>query len=168
MKARGGNEAKTRKALTTENLSRVVWNARMTPAALTRPKMMEALQTRTRRAVMIPSCSSANKMTRFYMRPRRASSNAAEARRRGASGVVEDRRPSPVRVTCATGEAGARRVIVQSGAAEGGFLVLMESDVIQHDILVVGAGLAGTWGALAAAQRGGQDIGGIHKISPLC
>ena len=43
----------------------------------------------------------------------------------------------------------------------------MESDVIQHDILVVGAGLAGTWGALAAAQRGVKDIGVLSKIHPL-
>ncbi|MBM2843033.1 MAG: succinate dehydrogenase/fumarate reductase, flavoprotein subunit [Anaerolineales bacterium] len=43
----------------------------------------------------------------------------------------------------------------------------MESDVIQHDILVVGAGLAGTWGALAASQRGVKDIGVLSKIHPL-
>jgi succinate dehydrogenase / fumarate reductase flavoprotein subunit len=51
--------------------------------------------------------------------------------------------------------------------AEGGSPVLTESDVIQHDVIVVGAGLAGTWGALAAAQRGVKDIGVLSKIHPL-
>jgi succinate dehydrogenase / fumarate reductase flavoprotein subunit len=42
-----------------------------------------------------------------------------------------------------------------------------ESDEIHHDILVVGAGLAGTWGALAAAQGGVKDIGVLSKVHPL-
>jgi succinate dehydrogenase / fumarate reductase flavoprotein subunit len=45
--------------------------------------------------------------------------------------------------------------------------VLTESDTIKHDIVVVGAGLAGTWGALAAAQAGVKDIGVISKVHPL-
>jgi succinate dehydrogenase / fumarate reductase flavoprotein subunit len=45
--------------------------------------------------------------------------------------------------------------------------VLTESDIIQHDVLVVGAGLAGTWGALAAAQGGAKDIAVLSKIHPL-
>ncbi len=44
--------------------------------------------------------------------------------------------------------------------------MLTESDVIQHDIIVVGAGLAGTWGAPAAAQRGVKDVGVLSKIHP--
>ena len=32
---------------------------------------------------------------------------------------------------------------------------------------MVGAGLAGTWGAFAAAQRGVGDIGVLSKIHPL-
>jgi succinate dehydrogenase / fumarate reductase flavoprotein subunit len=45
--------------------------------------------------------------------------------------------------------------------------MLMQSDAIEHDVLVVGAGLAGTWGALAAAQAGVQDVAVLSKIHPL-
>jgi succinate dehydrogenase / fumarate reductase flavoprotein subunit len=45
--------------------------------------------------------------------------------------------------------------------------VFRESDGIHHDVIVVGAGLAGTWGALAAAQRGVKDIAVLSKIHPL-
>jgi succinate dehydrogenase / fumarate reductase flavoprotein subunit len=45
--------------------------------------------------------------------------------------------------------------------------VLTESDVIQHDIIVVGAGLAGTWGALTAAQSGVKNVAVISKVHPL-
>ncbi|HSR47341.1 MAG TPA: FAD-binding protein [Anaerolineales bacterium] len=41
------------------------------------------------------------------------------------------------------------------------------SPTIEHDLLVVGAGLAGTWGALAAAQRGVMNIGVLSKVHPL-
>jgi succinate dehydrogenase / fumarate reductase flavoprotein subunit len=44
---------------------------------------------------------------------------------------------------------------------------MTEHGVIEHDILVVGAGLAGTWGALAAATRGVRDIGVLSKVHPL-
>ncbi|HMK07953.1 MAG TPA: FAD-binding protein, partial [Anaerolineales bacterium] len=46
-------------------------------------------------------------------------------------------------------------------------MVRDSSAVIEHDILVVGAGLAGTWGALAAAERGVTNIGVISKVHPL-
>jgi succinate dehydrogenase / fumarate reductase, flavoprotein subunit len=41
------------------------------------------------------------------------------------------------------------------------------SNVITHDVLVVGAGLAGTWAALSASQHGVTDIGVLSKIHPL-
>jgi succinate dehydrogenase / fumarate reductase flavoprotein subunit len=45
--------------------------------------------------------------------------------------------------------------------------VLSEADVLHHEVLVVGAGLAGTWGALEAAQRGVQDVAVLSKVHPL-
>ena len=44
---------------------------------------------------------------------------------------------------------------------------MKETDVITHDVLVVGAGLAGTWAALAAGREGVQDIGVLSKLHPL-
>jgi succinate dehydrogenase/fumarate reductase flavoprotein subunit len=41
-----------------------------------------------------------------------------------------------------------------------------ESDII-HDILIVGAGLAGTWAALSASREGVTDIGVLSKLHPL-
>lgn len=38
---------------------------------------------------------------------------------------------------------------------------------IIHEILIVGAGLAGSWAALAASQSGVKDIGVLSKIHPL-
>ncbi|HHH41074.1 MAG TPA: FAD-dependent oxidoreductase, partial [Chloroflexi bacterium] len=38
---------------------------------------------------------------------------------------------------------------------------------ITHDIVIVGAGLAGTWAALAASRQGVTNIGVISKIYPL-
>ncbi len=38
---------------------------------------------------------------------------------------------------------------------------------ITHDILIVGAGLAGTWAALAAGREGVSDIGVLSKLHPL-
>jgi len=42
-----------------------------------------------------------------------------------------------------------------------------QAETLTHDILIVGAGLAGTWAALAAAQKGVKDIGVLSKIHPL-
>jgi len=41
------------------------------------------------------------------------------------------------------------------------------SEVITHDVIIVGAGLAGSWAAMAAAQRGVKDVGVLSKIHPL-
>lgn len=38
---------------------------------------------------------------------------------------------------------------------------------IVHDILIVGAGLAGSWAALSASQSGIKDIGVLSKVHPL-
>ena len=43
----------------------------------------------------------------------------------------------------------------------------MDVDVITHDVLIVGAGLAGSWAALAASEAGVSDIGVLSKIHPL-
>ena len=45
----------------------------------------------------------------------------------------------------------------------------MKSDLetITHDVIIVGAGLAGSWAAMAAGQRGVKDIGVISKLHPL-
>ncbi|MGR9052421.1 MAG: FAD-binding protein [Gammaproteobacteria bacterium] len=40
-------------------------------------------------------------------------------------------------------------------------------NVIIHDVIVVGAGLAGTWAALAAGREGVTDIGVLSKLHPL-
>jgi succinate dehydrogenase / fumarate reductase, flavoprotein subunit len=42
-----------------------------------------------------------------------------------------------------------------------------ESEAITHDVIIVGAGLAGTWAAMVAAQNGVRDIGVLSKIHPL-
>ncbi len=44
---------------------------------------------------------------------------------------------------------------------------MTDKDVIVHDLIIVGAGLAGTWTALAAAQQGVSNIGVLSKIHPL-
>ncbi len=41
------------------------------------------------------------------------------------------------------------------------------TEVITHEVIVVGAGLAGTWAAMTAAENGVQDIGVLSKIHPL-
>ena len=41
------------------------------------------------------------------------------------------------------------------------------SDIITHDVIIVGAGLAGSWAAMVAAQEGVKDIGVLSKIHPL-
>jgi succinate dehydrogenase / fumarate reductase flavoprotein subunit len=45
--------------------------------------------------------------------------------------------------------------------------MMSDPETITHDVLVVGAGLAGTWAAMAAGQQGVNDIGVISKIHPL-
>ncbi len=44
---------------------------------------------------------------------------------------------------------------------------MANSEVLTHDVIVVGAGLAGTWAALAASQGGVRDIGVLSKVHPL-
>lgn len=41
------------------------------------------------------------------------------------------------------------------------------TDTITHDVIIVGAGLAGSWAAMVAAQEGVKDIGVLSKIHPL-
>ena len=43
----------------------------------------------------------------------------------------------------------------------------MSTEAITHDVVIVGAGLAGTWAAMIAGQEGVKDIGVISKIHPL-
>ncbi len=45
-------------------------------------------------------------------------------------------------------------------------LTTSEPEIV-HDILIVGAGLAGTWAALAASQAGVTNIGVLSKLHPL-
>ena len=44
---------------------------------------------------------------------------------------------------------------------------MKKGETITHDIVVVGAGLAGTWTAMIAAQEGVKDIAVLSKIHPL-
>ncbi len=37
----------------------------------------------------------------------------------------------------------------------------------QHDLIVVGAGLAGTWAAMIASQEGVSNVGVLSKLHPL-
>ncbi len=41
------------------------------------------------------------------------------------------------------------------------------SDAITHDVIVVGAGLAGTWAAMSAMEAGVRDVGVLSKLHPL-
>lgn len=41
------------------------------------------------------------------------------------------------------------------------------SEVIRHDVVIVGAGLAGSWAAMVAAREGVRDIGVLSKVHPL-
>ncbi len=43
----------------------------------------------------------------------------------------------------------------------------MTNDVIIHDVVIVGAGLAGTWAAMTAAQQGVKDVAVLSKLHPL-
>lgn len=44
---------------------------------------------------------------------------------------------------------------------------MTNSETITHDVIIVGAGLAGSWAAMVAAQQGVNDIGVLSKIHPL-
>ena len=44
---------------------------------------------------------------------------------------------------------------------------MSKPDTITHDVIVVGAGLAGTWTAMVASQQGVRDVGVLSKIHPL-
>ncbi len=44
---------------------------------------------------------------------------------------------------------------------------MSNSDTITHDVIVVGAGLAGTWAAMVAGQQGVKDVAVLSKIHPL-
>jgi len=43
----------------------------------------------------------------------------------------------------------------------------MSTETITHDVIIVGAGLAGSWAAMSASKEGVKDIGVISKIHPL-
>lgn len=44
---------------------------------------------------------------------------------------------------------------------------MTDKNTIVHDVVIVGAGLAGTWTAIAAARQGVTDVGVLSKIHPL-
>jgi succinate dehydrogenase / fumarate reductase flavoprotein subunit len=44
---------------------------------------------------------------------------------------------------------------------------MSKSDVITHDVIIVGAGLAGSWAAMVASQQGVKNIGVLSKVHPL-
>ena len=44
---------------------------------------------------------------------------------------------------------------------------MADENTITHDVIIVGAGLAGSWAAMTAAQQGVKDIGVLSKLHPL-
>lgn len=44
---------------------------------------------------------------------------------------------------------------------------MTDTETIVHDVIIVGAGLAGTWAAMAAAKEGVTNVGVLSKIHPL-
>ncbi len=44
---------------------------------------------------------------------------------------------------------------------------MKKGETITHDVVVIGAGLAGSWAAMVAAQQGVKDIAVLSKIHPL-
>ena len=45
--------------------------------------------------------------------------------------------------------------------------MMSNNSTITHDVIIVGAGLAGSWAAMTAAQQGVKDIGVLSKLHPL-
>ena len=43
----------------------------------------------------------------------------------------------------------------------------MSAETITHEVIIVGAGLAGTWAAMIACREGVKDVGVLSKIHPL-
>jgi succinate dehydrogenase / fumarate reductase flavoprotein subunit len=43
----------------------------------------------------------------------------------------------------------------------------MVTETITHDVIIVGAGLAGTWAAMTACQDGVKDVAVVSKVHPL-
>jgi succinate dehydrogenase / fumarate reductase flavoprotein subunit len=43
----------------------------------------------------------------------------------------------------------------------------MSTETITHDVIIIGAGLAGTWAAMIASREGVRDIGVLSKVHPL-
>ena len=41
------------------------------------------------------------------------------------------------------------------------------SEEIIHDVIIVGAGLAGSWAAMEAAKNGVKDVAVLSKLHPL-
>jgi succinate dehydrogenase / fumarate reductase flavoprotein subunit len=44
---------------------------------------------------------------------------------------------------------------------------MTNSETITHDVIIVGAGLAGSWAAMVAGRQGVRDVGVLSKIHPL-
>lgn len=44
---------------------------------------------------------------------------------------------------------------------------MADTETITHDVIIVGAGLAGTWTAMVTAEEGVNDVGVLSKIHPL-
>jgi succinate dehydrogenase / fumarate reductase flavoprotein subunit len=43
----------------------------------------------------------------------------------------------------------------------------MSTETLTHDVIIIGAGLAGTWAAMTASKEGVEDVAVISKIHPL-
>ncbi len=44
---------------------------------------------------------------------------------------------------------------------------MSHAEIITHDVIIVGAGLAGSWAAMVVGQQGVKDVGVLSKIHPL-